>query len=144
MGFLAMPIAATATRIPAAELAEHWFSFNHSVLNELQAAFRKLGKAAAPVAQKDIAVRLGKDPATISRCLKGQQNMTLRTIHDLARGMGYKLQIRLVPLQQIQPTNQMPAPQPANAEVIQQPGSGPKANSAGGSSIVLQANPPSL
>ena len=87
-------------RIPEQDLAELWFGFKQQVLDKLQAAFR-----ASKLKQEDIALRLGKDPATISRCLRGQRDMNLRTMHDLARGMNCRLQIEVTPLDQLSPVN---------------------------------------
>ena len=78
-------------RIPEEELAELWFSFRQDTLSQLQVAFRDCG-----MQEKLVAERLGKDPATISRCLRGKENMTLRTMHNLARGMGYRLRVGYV------------------------------------------------
>jgi hypothetical protein len=89
-------------RIPEDILAEHWFSLKQRVLDELQGAYRKVKDS---VPQKTIAARLGKDPATISRCLRGDQNMTLRTMAALARGMGFRLDVSLTPLASLQTTN---------------------------------------
>lgn len=90
-------------RIPPEILAEQWFSFTHRLLGGLQAAFRRSG-----LSQKDIAKRLDKSPAVISRCLSGQQNMTIRTMHDLARAMDHRLEVHLQPLSELRPTNWAP------------------------------------
>ena len=72
---------AQITRIPTAILAEQWFSLKQRLLGTLQAAFRNCG-----LTQDDIAKRIGKNPAVISRCLRGKENMTVRTMHEIARG----------------------------------------------------------
>jgi transcriptional regulator with XRE-family HTH domain len=87
-------------RIPEDELAELWFGFRQHTMDKLQVAFRRHG-----IPEKEIAVRLGKDPATISRCLKGRSNMTLRTMHELARGMNCRLRVELDYLPEIVPVN---------------------------------------
>jgi transcriptional regulator with XRE-family HTH domain len=72
-------------------LTLQWYRLLQQVLNKLQLAYRTCGYT-----QDAIATRIGKDPATVNRCLRGQQaNMTLRTMHDLARGMGFRLRIEL-------------------------------------------------
>jgi transcriptional regulator with XRE-family HTH domain len=103
------------------DLAELWFGFKHQVLDKLQAAFR-----ASKLKQEDIASRLGKDPATVSRCLRGQRDMSLRTMHDLARGMNCRLQIEVTPLDQLIPVNrehgaswQVQVPEEQSGEVTQ-------------------------
>jgi transcriptional regulator with XRE-family HTH domain len=92
--------SAVASRISQEDLAELWFGFKHQVLEKLQTAFRASG-----LKQDDIAMRLGKDPATISRCLRGQRDMNLRTMHDLARGMNFRLRIEVEPLDDLVPRN---------------------------------------
>jgi len=95
-----MPKETDVKRIPDQELAELWFSFKQNALDKLQTAFRR-----GNLSQEDIAVRLGRDPATISRCLRGRTDMNLRTMHDLARGMGCRLRIELDHLDGILPVN---------------------------------------
>jgi transcriptional regulator with XRE-family HTH domain len=91
------------TRIPAAELSENWFGFIHSVIAKLQAAHRESG-----LSQKEIGERLGRAPAVISRCLSGQQNMTMRTMYELARGMGYRIEVKFQRLDKLQRANRQP------------------------------------
>lgn len=91
-------------RIPETELAEHWYSFLHSVMAKLQTAYRA-EKVTTGLSQEDIAAKLGKSPASISRWLSGQHNMTMRTMHDLARGMGCRLVLTLEPLRNVRPAN---------------------------------------
>ena len=88
------------TMIPREVLGEQWFSFRHKVLEGLQSAFRVCG-----LTKDQIAKRLGKDAATINRCLRGQQNMTLRTMHDLARAMGFRLRVEFDELSALPPSN---------------------------------------
>lgn len=91
-------------RIPDEVLAEQWFGFIHSVISKLQAAYRESG-----LTQKDIAERTGKAPAVVSRCLSGQQNMTTRTMYELARGMGYRIEVSFQPLDKLQRANRQPS-----------------------------------
>ena len=86
-------------------LAEQWFSLLQGVLSALQSAFRASGYT-----KEMIAKRVGKDPATINRCLRGRRNMTLRTMHELARAMNCRLRIELDPLDSLTPTNNRPGP----------------------------------
>jgi transcriptional regulator with XRE-family HTH domain len=88
-------------RIPQSVLDEQWFGFVHKLLEQMQRSFR-----VAQVNQKQIAARLGKKPSFISRCLSGQQNMTIRTIHDLARAMDCRLEFSFRPLSSLMPVNQ--------------------------------------
>lgn len=87
-------------RIPEDVLNEQWFSLLHSVLGNLQATFRRVG-----ISQEEIGARIGMDPARVSKCLRGQQNMTLKTMHKLARGMDCRLEIALCDLKTLTPSN---------------------------------------
>jgi transcriptional regulator with XRE-family HTH domain len=87
-------------QIPGDELAELWFGFKQQVLDKLQSAFRR-----SKMKQEELAARLGLDPATVSRCLRGRRDMGLRTMYELARGMGYRLRIEIDRLDEVQPVN---------------------------------------
>jgi transcriptional regulator with XRE-family HTH domain len=86
--------------IPKDALTEQWYGLLHRVLGKLQAAFRKSG-----LTQEAIGRRIGKSPTVISRCLRGKENMTLRTMHEIARGMNCRLRIELDSLDEVQPAN---------------------------------------
>ena len=88
-------------RISEEQLAEYWYAFMHSLLNEVTAVYRKR----EALSQKDIAVRLGRDPASISRWMSGRQNMTVRTINNIARAMDCRLRVSLDDLETVQPAN---------------------------------------
>jgi transcriptional regulator with XRE-family HTH domain len=90
----------TISRIPEDVLAEQWYGLLHRVLGKLQTAFRNTG-----LTQEAIGRRIGKSPAVISRCLRGKENMTLRTMHEIARGMNCRLRIELDALDEVQPSN---------------------------------------
>lgn len=112
-----MPISDT-NRIPEEELGELWYAFNHNILEQLQNRAREL--EAAGQTQKLIAERLGRDPASVNRWLRGRSNMTVRTMHDLARAMSCRLQVALQPLESLQKansnTNPWSLPQPAHKQ----------------------------
>ena len=69
-------------------LAGHWYSFMHLLLGKVQAAFRNSGMTEA-----EIAKRIGRDRAFVSRCLKGEQNVTVRTLNNIVRAMGHRLDV---------------------------------------------------
>lgn len=80
-------------RIPDKVLDEHWAHFLKELNSVVQASARSAGGY-----QKDIAARIGKKPSFVCECIKRPHNMTLRTLHDLARGSGYRLEVSLIPL----------------------------------------------
>lgn len=100
--------ARNIVEIPKEDLAELWFSFNHNVLGQLQSKARKLKKDG--ITQEVIAARLGVGPAVVSRRLKGRQNMSMRTMHDLARAMGCRLRVSVDDLSALAPSNNNPNP----------------------------------
>lgn len=93
--------------IGKAHLEEKWVDLMHDVRDGLQAALHESG-----LSQREVATRLGKDPAFVSRCFAGRQNLELRTASDLARAMGFRVDVRFVALASLPPANRRP--QPAN------------------------------
>src|SRR5262249_20373506 len=98
-------VMAKTDRISEDVLAEHWYSFMHQLIGRMQEAFRTARREDSELSQKTIAEKLGKPAPFISRCLSGQQNMTIRTIYYIARAMGYRLEITFRPLKSIRPSN---------------------------------------
>ena len=90
-------------RIAEEVLTENWYEFIHDLIDEMQAAFLKSG-----LSQDEIADRLGRDPAFISRCLRGQNNMTVRTINNIARSMNCRLDVNFQALSELYPSNLQP------------------------------------
>lgn len=102
-------------------LDEQWAAFMQSLVGKLQARLYDLNEKEG-LKQKDIAERLGRnDPTYISRCLAGQKNMTLRTIHDLARAMDSRLEISFKPYEAMTPTNNRPERVAVPLEITAQP-----------------------
>jgi hypothetical protein len=124
-------------RIPEVVLDEQWFGFVHNLIEQMQATFRNSAKE-----QKFIAARLGKAPSVISRCLSGQQNMTIRTIHDLARAMDCRLEVAFRPLKDLAPSNYQPSAcdqtQPAAATVSSTVMGGSKNSGANTAAVYIQ------
>lgn len=52
------------------------------------------------ISKAEIARRLTKDPAVVNRWLSGPGNWELRTVSDLAAAMGYKPDVRFVPIRE--------------------------------------------
>ena len=110
-----MKATSTIQRIPEDELAEHWFGFKQDLLGELQRKYRE-----QHITQRYIAERIGKEESVVSRCLRGQQNMTVRTMHDLARGMNCSLRLSIERLDDLPRANRPRtdnSPSPAKATV---------------------------
>ncbi len=92
-------------RIPQQVLEEQWYSLLHKLIEKMQVAYRNAQRDNPSLNQKVIAARLGRKPSFVSRCLSGQQNMTIRTIHDLARGMDCRLEVSFQPLKLLPRSN---------------------------------------
>jgi Helix-turn-helix len=108
-----MSATGITTRIPKAELAEQWFSFLHGLIGSLQKTYISMSRDGT-INQKIMGARLGKDAASVSRWMSGQQNMTVRTLHDLARAMDCRLEILVRPLNDVPKTN-LPTQKPLAA-----------------------------
>jgi transcriptional regulator with XRE-family HTH domain len=93
----------TIGRIPEERLHEYWLIVLHDVLGELQRGARRA--EADGINQEVIAARLGRSPSFVSRCLRGKQNMTLRTMNNIARAMDCRLAISLQHLADLRPSN---------------------------------------
>ena len=83
-------------RIPDEILAEQYYRLIHHLIGEMQTRYRTAG-----ISQKEMAAKLGKKPSFISRCLSGQANMTIRTIHELVRAMDARIEISVRALSDI-------------------------------------------
>lgn len=80
--------------ISEADLAEHWFSLRLKTWKGVAAAVKGSGHD-----QKSLADRIGMDPGQFNKVITGKKsNVTLRTLHNIARAVGHRLQITLVPL----------------------------------------------
>jgi hypothetical protein len=94
-------------RIPPELLAEQWYAFFNDVLGDLRTTFWDLAKGG--LTQKIMAKRLGKkNSEVISRAMSGHKNLTIRYLHDLARAMGCRLEIKIVPLNSLKKANRPP------------------------------------
>jgi hypothetical protein len=98
----------TAIRIAPEVLAEQWYSFMHGLIGQMQTAYRDAQSRG--INQKIMAEKIGAKPAFVSRCLSGQQNMTTRTIHNLARAMDCRLEVSFRPLNTLRVANWVPPP----------------------------------
>jgi transcriptional regulator with XRE-family HTH domain len=90
-------------RLSEDELDDQWY---HLVLS----TFKKMKRRVATLKtegedQKGIAHRIGMSDQQFSRLLRGQQNVTLRTLHRLARASKARLEVNVVPIVDIPKTN---------------------------------------
>jgi len=87
--------------ISAADLAEQWFSLRNRTWRAVAGAV-----AASSIDQKKLAERIGMDPGQFNKIITGKKsNLTLRTLHNIARAINHRLQISLVPLSSLPKPN---------------------------------------
>jgi transcriptional regulator with XRE-family HTH domain len=87
--------------ISDAVLAEQWFSLRNKTWRRLTALVRSSG-----IEQKKIAERIDMDPGQFSKILSGAKgNVTLRTLHNIARAINHRLDVSLTPLSSLRKPN---------------------------------------
>lgn len=68
--------------------------FKGDVIRQLRGLFDRFSKE-EKLTQKELAQRVNADEALISKRLKGEANLTLNTVSDMARAMGARPELRL-------------------------------------------------
>lgn len=71
--------------------------FRNSLFRQIHRRLRKLREKG--FTQKRMAKRLGMDEGQLSRCLRGENDLRLETLADLARALDCRISTSLVPLQ---------------------------------------------
>lgn len=83
--------------ISAQALDEHWFSLRIKTWKAVTKAVQAIA-----VDQKQLAARIGMDAGQFNKIITGRKsNVTLRTLHNIARAANHRLQISLVPLAEL-------------------------------------------
>jgi transcriptional regulator with XRE-family HTH domain len=90
---------AKSNRIPERELLSYRAEVKGEIFRQIRQRLRLLQEEG--LTQKDLADRLGMDPGLLSRRLKGEQDMRLETLSDLARGLDCRIDVSLVPVTQV-------------------------------------------
>lgn len=85
------------------ELSERWHTFRLKFFRKLEDAVRQAKNDG--IDQKSIAERIGMSEAQLSRVLSGRQNVTLRTMHNIARAIDHRPEIDFISLASLVPTN---------------------------------------
>lgn len=89
-----------------ADVDEQWFAFHLKTWRDLKKIIAKAKEAG--VDQKDIAARAGMDPAQLNRILTGKVNVTLRTMHTIARAADHRPKVLFEPLKDLRAPNSPP------------------------------------
>ena len=80
--------------ISTAALDEHWFTLRLRTWKAVASIVKQSG-----VEQKMLAERIGMDPSQFNKVVTGKKsNVTLRTLHNIARAADHRLKITLEPL----------------------------------------------
>jgi transcriptional regulator with XRE-family HTH domain len=83
------PVSKRELLVYRAELKASIFRQIHRILTQLKAS---------EFSQKDLARKLGVDEGALSRRLRGENDMQIETLCDLARGLDCRLEVELTPL----------------------------------------------
>lgn len=78
---------------------EEYYTVLQQSFNAMRLAFNE-----KCLSQDQIAARLGVDKGLISKRLKGQENLTLKTLSFMATAMDCRLQINFIPYDEIAPS----------------------------------------
>lgn len=87
-------------QLTESEKATYRARLRTALFNELRAIFRRRKKEEG-IKQKDIAARLNVDPGIVSRRLKGEENVSLDWVSDIARAMDARVEVNIRPLADI-------------------------------------------
>lgn len=86
--------------IPKRELLAYSAEVKYEIYRQIRKRFHQL-RAACGFDQNHLAKRLGVDKSLVSRRLKGENDMRLETLSDLARGLDCRIEVTLTPLDRI-------------------------------------------
>jgi transcriptional regulator with XRE-family HTH domain len=93
-------ISSSTQRLSDDTLLENWYFFFHQTFARLKVKFLE-----REISQDELATRLGKNKAFISRCLRGRNNVTLKTMFYIASALGYRMEINFVDLKTVSLVN---------------------------------------
>jgi transcriptional regulator with XRE-family HTH domain len=105
---------APIVRIPESELAAYRAEIKGEIFRDIRHVMHE--KQQNGFTQKQLAQRLGVDEGLLSRRLKGENDLQLETLADLARGLDCKLEVEVVPLSH--PKFARAAPRASAADVV--------------------------
>jgi len=85
-----------ATPISKRELLAYQADVKGSIFRQIRQTFARLKQDG--FTQKDLATRIGMNEGQLSRRLRGDYDLRLETLSDLARGLGCRIDVKLTPL----------------------------------------------
>lgn len=81
------------------ELLAYRADVKGSIFRQIRERFAHLKQTGAT--QKDLAIKIGMNEGQLSRRLRGDYDLRLETLSDLARGLGCRIDVKLAPLSSI-------------------------------------------
>ena len=85
---------------PERELLAYRAEFRNNLFRQIHRRLRQL--KVSGFTQKRIAIRLGLDPGQLSKVLRGETDIRLETLADLARALGCRIRTTLSPVEQLE------------------------------------------
>jgi transcriptional regulator with XRE-family HTH domain len=82
--------------IPKRELLAYQADVKGSIFRQIRETFSRLKRTG--FTQKDLAIKIGMNEGQLSRRLRGDYDLRLETLSDLARGLDCRIDVRLTPL----------------------------------------------
>src|SRR5262249_31956967 len=81
------------------ELLAYQADVKGSIFRQIRERFARLRESG--FSQKDLAARINMDEGQLSRRLRGDYDLKLETLSDLARGLECRIDVRLTPLAEV-------------------------------------------
>jgi transcriptional regulator with XRE-family HTH domain len=89
-------VSYTVRPIPKRELLAYQADLKGTIFRQIREAFSRLKKNG--FTQKDLAIKIGMNEGQLSRRLRGDYDLRLETLSDLARGLDCRIDVRVAPL----------------------------------------------
>jgi transcriptional regulator with XRE-family HTH domain len=86
----------TVSPIPKRELLAYQADVKGSIFRQIRQVLARMKDQG--FTQKDLATRISMDEGQLSRRLRGDYDLQLETLSDLARGLDCRIEVRLTPL----------------------------------------------
>lgn len=84
------------TPIPKRELLAYQADVKGAIFRQIRETFSRLKQSG--FTQKDLAIKIGMNEGQLSRRLRGDYDLRLETLSDLARGLDCRIDVKLTPL----------------------------------------------
>jgi transcriptional regulator with XRE-family HTH domain len=86
----------TVTPIPKRELLAYQADVKGAIFRQIRETFSRLKQRG--FTQKDLAIKIGMNEGQLSRRLRGDYDLRLETLSDLARGLDCRIDVKLTPI----------------------------------------------